>query len=57
MFSREFCLREENEFFSRGEDVRVRKFTRSKVKLPKVNVIRGMYGKGRGTEGRDIIEA
>lgn len=39
---REFCLREENEFFSR-RDVRTRsKVYSQKVKLPKVNVIREM---------------
>lgn len=40
--SREFCLREENEFFSR-RDVRTRsKVYSQKVKLPKVNVTREM---------------
>lgn len=43
-------------FLSWGGRTRSKVYSQ-KVKLPKVNVIRGMYGKGRGTEGRDIIEA
>lgn len=41
-------------FLSRREDVRSKVYSR-RVKLPKVNVIRNVWGKG--TEGRNIIEA